>query len=59
VSRQRHPSEAAPVAWPDDEARAFAVELARAYVSSSPPEPERFADAMRAFVAPELADSVA
>jgi hypothetical protein len=46
------------VVWPNDEARAFAVEFARAYLDYSPREPERSAAAVRAFVAPELADSV-
>jgi hypothetical protein len=49
---------AVPVVWPDDEARAFAVEFARAYLSYSPREPQRSADAVRSLVAPELADSV-
>jgi hypothetical protein len=49
---------AVPVIWPDDEARAFAVDFARAYLSYSPREPERSAQAVRAFVAPELADLV-
>lgn len=49
---------AVPVVWPDDEARAFAVEFARAYLSYSAGDPNRSADAVRAFVTPELADSV-
>jgi hypothetical protein len=49
---------AVPMAWPDDEARAFAVEFARAYLSYSPREPQRSAQALRSLVAPELADSV-
>jgi Conjugative transposon protein TcpC len=47
------------VAWPDDEARAFAVEFARVYLSYSPQKPRLYADAARAMVAPELADAVA
>src|SRR4051794_4611495 len=43
-----------PVAWPDDEARAFAVEFTRAYLSYSPRQPERYANVVRAFVSPEL-----
>jgi hypothetical protein len=49
---------AVPAMWPDDEARAFAVEFARAYLSYSPREPQRSAEALRSLVAPELADSV-
>jgi Conjugative transposon protein TcpC len=41
---------AAPAAWPDDEARAFAVDFARAYLGGSP-----LAD----YVTPELAASIA
>ena len=52
-------SSARGVAWPDDEARAFAVEFARVYLSYSPAKPELYADAVRAMVAPELADTVA
>ena len=47
------------VAWPDDEARAFAVEFARVYLSYSPRDPELYAGAARAMAAPEIADSVA
>jgi hypothetical protein len=49
---------AARVAWPDDEARAFAVDFARAYLSYSPRAPERSAAAVRAFVTPDVGDSV-
>ena len=54
------PSAARPaaVAWPDDEARAFAADFARAYLTYAPSDPEASADAVRAFVAPELASSV-
>ena len=45
-------------AWPDDGARAFAADFARAYLSYSPKDPEASADAVRAFVAPQLASSV-
>src|SRR5215218_3762804 len=51
-------SAARAVAWPDDEARAFAARFARAYLSSSPRDPERRADAIRAFVATDLVDAV-
>lgn len=44
--------------WPDDEARAFAADFARAYLSYSPKDPKASAEAVRAFVAPELASSV-
>ena len=43
-------SVAAPAAWPDDEARAFAVDFGRAYLSD-----EQLTD----FVAPELAATIA
>jgi hypothetical protein len=48
----------APVAWPDDEARAFAVEFARVYLGTSPKAPDRYASAVRRFVAPDVADVV-
>jgi Conjugative transposon protein TcpC len=54
VSSARPPAPA----WPDDGARAFAADFARAYLSFSPKDPEASADAVRAFVAPELASSV-
>ena len=53
-----HAVPAARAAWPDDEARAFAVDFARAYLSYSPRAPESSAAALRAFVAPDVADSV-
>src|SRR3954454_16455962 len=45
-------------AWPGDEARAFAADFARAYLTYSPSDPDASAAAVRAFVAPELATSV-
>jgi Conjugative transposon protein TcpC len=45
-------AQAAPAAWPDDEARAFAVDFARAYLSSDTRHVE-------AFVVPELAATIA
>jgi Conjugative transposon protein TcpC len=54
-------SQAPPAAWPDDEARAFAVDFARAYLGSdrshveAGPEPKH----LEAFVAPELAATIA
>jgi hypothetical protein len=48
----------APVAWPDDEARAFAADFARAYLSTSPKAPDRYASAVRGFVAPDVTDVV-
>lgn len=45
-------------AWPDDEAGAFAVAFARAYLSYSPRDPEGSARAVRAFVADDVADDV-
>ena len=49
---------AAAVAWPDDDARAFAADFARAYLTYSPSDPDASADAVQAFVAPELASSI-
>ncbi|MDA0173402.1 conjugal transfer protein [Solirubrobacter taibaiensis] len=43
---------------PDDEARAFAGDFARAYLTYSANDPERSATAIRAFVEPELASSI-
>jgi hypothetical protein len=48
-----------PAAWPDDGARAFAADFARAYLTYDPKDPEASATAVRAFVGPELASSVA
>jgi hypothetical protein len=44
--------------WPDDEARAFAADFARAYLTYTPTDPDASATAVRAFMAPELASSV-
>jgi hypothetical protein len=46
-------------AWPDDEARAFAADFARVYLSYSPRDPEGYVRGLQAFVAPELAGSIA
>ncbi|HEY3019448.1 MAG TPA: conjugal transfer protein, partial [Solirubrobacteraceae bacterium] len=46
------------VSWPDDEARAFAVDFTRAYLSYSPRYPQRYARGVLAFVSPDVADSV-
>jgi hypothetical protein len=45
--------------WPDDDARAFATEFARAYLSYSPRRPDASSLAVQALVSPELADSIA
>src|SRR3954454_21360109 len=45
--------------WPDGDARAFAADFARAYLSFSPRRADASARAVRAFVAPELADAIA
>jgi hypothetical protein len=45
--------------WPDDDARAFAADFARAYLSFSPNHADASARAVRAFAAPELADAIA
>jgi Conjugative transposon protein TcpC len=49
---------AAAVTWPDDEARAFAVEFARAYLSWSPRRPSEYERGLQGFVSPELATSL-
>jgi Conjugative transposon protein TcpC len=49
---------AAAVTWPDDEARAFAVEFARAYLSWSPQQPVGYERGLQGFVSPELAPSL-
>jgi hypothetical protein len=53
------PTPRAVVAWPDDEARTFAADFARAYLSYSPTQPEAHAQALEPFVAPELVSSIA
>ena len=45
--------------WPDDDARAFAADFARAYLSYSPKHADASARAVQAFAAPELASSIA
>src|SRR5205809_233510 len=45
--------------WPDDDARAFASDFARAYLSYAPARPDASAQAVRAFASPEIADSIA
>ena len=49
---------AAPPAWPDDEARAFALDFARTYLAASPRNPEAYAQALRAYVTPDLTQSI-
>jgi hypothetical protein len=49
---------AAPVAWPGDEARAFAADFARAYLSYSPKSPDGYASSVRSFVSSDVADDV-
>jgi hypothetical protein len=51
-------SRAAAASWPDDEARAFAVDFARAYLTYSPRHPRRYARAVVPFVSPDVAGSV-
>lgn len=46
------------VSWPDDEARAFAVDFARAYLSYSPRHPDRYARGVRPFVSADVAGSI-
>src|SRR4051794_2374171 len=45
--------------WPDDGARAFASDFARAYLTYNATDPDASAAAIRAFVGPELASSIA
>ena len=45
--------------WPDDDARAFAADFARAYLSFSPKHADASARAVRALAAPELVDAIA
>jgi hypothetical protein len=52
-------SRAAAASWPDDEARAFAVDFTRAYLSYSPRQPNRYARGVLSFVSPDVAGSVA
>jgi hypothetical protein len=54
----RAPRSAA-TSWPDDDARAFAADFARAYLSYTPRQPEASARAVQAFAAPELANAIA
>lgn len=49
---------AAAPAWPDDEARAFAVDFARTYLTFSERDLASYVRAVHRFVAPELADRV-
>jgi len=49
---------AAAATWPDDEARAFAVEFARTYLSYSPRHPGRYARELLPFVSPQVTSSV-
>src|SRR4051794_23497843 len=44
--------------WPDDEARAFAVDFARAYLTFSPKDRDSQLRALTAFAASELASSI-
>jgi hypothetical protein len=50
---------AAPAAWPDDAARAFAVGFARAYLSWAPDHADEYASALTPFVSPDLAQTAA
>lgn len=48
-----------PAAWPDDAARAFAADFARAYLAFSPKDPDTQLRALAPFASPELANSIA
>src|SRR3954453_20994221 len=49
----------AAVTWPDDEARAFASDFARAYLTYNPKDPDASASTIRSFVSADLASSIA
>jgi hypothetical protein len=44
--------------WPDDEARAFAVEFARTYLSYSPRHPGRYERQLLPFASPQMTSSI-
>jgi Conjugative transposon protein TcpC len=48
----------APATWPDDAARSFAADFARAYLSWSPGHPDRYETALRPFVSAEISSLV-
>jgi hypothetical protein len=52
------PARVAAVGWPDDEARAFAVDFARAYLSYSPRHSSGYERELRRFVSTELVGSI-
>jgi conjugative transposon protein TcpC len=54
---QREPRNVA-AGWPDDEARAFALGFARAYLTLDPKRPVAYSRALGQFVAPELAEAI-
>jgi hypothetical protein len=64
VFATREPERVIPVArtagqtWPDDQARALAVDFARAYLTTPRREPDRYARAVLRFVSPELGDAI-
>jgi hypothetical protein len=49
---------AAAAVWPDDAARAFAADFARAYLSWSPEHPERYEEAVAPFVSADVAGTI-
>jgi Conjugative transposon protein TcpC len=49
---------AAAAVWPDDAARSFAVDFARAYLSWSPAHPERYEKALEPFVSADVAATI-
>jgi hypothetical protein len=64
VFASREPERLVPTAravaasWPDDRARAFAVDFTRAYLSTSRREPDEYARGVLQFVSPELGDAI-
>jgi hypothetical protein len=56
--RQARVARSAVPAWPNEEARAFAADFARAYLTFAPEDPGGQLEAVAPFVSPELADSI-
>jgi len=49
---------AAPAVWPDDAARSFAADFARAYLSWSPQHADRYEQALAPFVSADVASTI-
>jgi hypothetical protein len=59
VAPQARETPAPAITWPDEAAKAYAVEFARAYLTYSPRHREQYTRALGGFVAPELLASIA